>query len=153
MSIKNNNIVSFWLQKNTCCGSVAKSCQIFAISWTAACQGSLSFIISWNLLKPMSIESVMPSNYLILCHPLLLLPSIFPGIRVFSNESVLCIKWLQYWRFSNSPSNEYSGLISFRRDWLSRLLVNYFMIGPALMLTLHPIITLWHPCPPLPARS
>ena len=116
--------------------------RLFAIPCTAACQASLSITNSWSLLKLMSIESVMPPNHLILCHPLLLLPSIFPGIRVFSSESVLCIKWPQYWRFSNSPSNEYSGLISFRRDWLSRLLVIYFMIGPALMLTLHPIITL-----------
>ena len=86
---------------------------------TAVCQASLSFNISWRLLKLMSIESVMPSNHLILCHPLLLLPSIFPSVRVFSNESVLCIRWPKYWSFSFniSPSNEYSGLISVRIDW------------------------------------
>ena len=85
---------------------------------------SLSFTNSWNLLKRMSIQSVMPSNHLILCHPLLLLPLIFPSIRVFLNESVLCIRWSKYWSFSFSisPSNEYSGLISFRIDWLDQLL-------------------------------
>ena len=90
---------------------------LFATPWTAACQGSLSITNSWSLLKLMSIESVMPSNHLILCHPLLLLlPSIFPSIRVFSNESVLHIRWPKYcsFSFSISPSNEYSGLISFR---------------------------------------
>ena len=90
--------------------------------WTAAIQPSLSFtsFMSQSLLKLMSIESVMPSNHLILCRPLLLLPSIFPSIRVFSNESVLCIRWIKYWSFSFSvsPSNEHSGLISFRMDWL-----------------------------------
>ena len=87
-----------------------------ATPWTAACQASLSITNSWSLLKHMSIESVMPSNHLILCYPLLLLPSIFPSIRVFSNESVLCIRWPNYWSFSLgiSPSNAYSGLISFR---------------------------------------
>ena len=87
--------------------------------WTVACQASLSFTISWSLLKFMSIESMMPSNHLILCHPLLL-PSIFPSIRVFSSESALHIRWPKYWHFSFSisPSNEYSGLISFRIDWL-----------------------------------
>ena len=84
-----------------------------------------AFTISWSLLKLMSIESVMPSNHLILCHPLLLLPSVFPSIRVFSNESVLHIRWPKYWSFSFSvsPSNEYSGLISFRMDWLDLLAV------------------------------
>ena len=87
--------------------------------WTAACQASLSITSSQSLLKLMSIESVMQSNHLILCHPLLLPPSIFPRIRVFSSESVLPIRWPKYWRFSFSisPSNEYSGLISFRIDW------------------------------------
>ena len=80
-------------------------------------------LISWSLLKLMSIESVMPSNYLIPCHPLLLLSSIFPSIRVFSNESVLCIRWPEYWSFSISPSNEHLGLISFRMDWLDLLAV------------------------------
>lgn len=84
---------------------------------TAAHQAPLSFIISWSLLKLMSIESMMPSNHLILCRPLLLLPSIFPSIQVFSNESALCIRWPKYWSFSVSSSNEYSGLISFRIDW------------------------------------
>ena len=93
--------------------------RLFATPWTAARQASLSFTISQRALKFTSIESVMPSNHLILCHPLLLLPSIFPSIRVFCKESVLCIKWPKYWSFSFriSPSNEYSGLISFRMDW------------------------------------
>ena len=93
--------------------------------WTAACQASLSITNSQSLLKLMSTELVMPSNHLILCHPLLLLPSMFPSIRIFSNESVLCIRWPKYWSFSFSigPSNEYSGLISFRMDWLDRLAV------------------------------
>ena len=116
-------------------------------SWTAARQAPLSITNSWSLLKLMSIKSVMPSNHLILCHPLLLpsifptirvfsnelilciichpllLPSIFPTIRVFSNELILCIRWPKYWSFSVSPSNEYSGLISFRVDWLDLLAV------------------------------
>ena len=94
--------------------------RLFATPWTAACQASLSITNSQSLLKLMSIESVMPSNHLILCHPLLLLPSIFPSIRVFPNKSVLHIRWPKYWSFSFniSPSNEYSGLISFRMDWL-----------------------------------
>jgi len=100
--------------------------------WTAARHACLSFTISWSLLKLMSIESVMPFNHLILCHPLLFLPSIFPRIResffffrVFSNESALCIRWPKYWSFSVSisPSNEYSGLISFRIDWFDLLAV------------------------------
>ena len=93
--------------------------------WTAARQASLSIINSKSLLKLMSIESEMPSNNLILCHHLLLLPSIFPSITVFSNDSVLCIRWPKYWSysFSISPSNEYSGLISFRMDWLDFLAV------------------------------
>ena len=96
-----------------------------AASWTAAHQASLSFTISWSLLKPMSIESVMPPNHVILCHLLLLLPSIFPIIRVFSNESALHIRWPKYWSFSYSisPSNKYSGLICFRMDWLDLLAV------------------------------
>ena len=93
--------------------------------WTAACQASLSITKSWSLPKLMSIESVMPSNHLILCCPLLLLPSIFPIIMVFSNESVIHIRWPKYWNFSFyiSPSNEYSGLISFIMDWLDFLAV------------------------------
>ena len=87
--------------------------------WTAACQASLSFTISWSLLKLMSIELVMPSNHLIFCCPLLLLSSIFPSIRVFSSDLALHIRWPKYWSFSFSisPTNEYSGLISFRIDW------------------------------------
>ena len=101
------------------CGLV----QLFATSWTAAHEASLSIINCWSLLKLMSIEPVMPSNHLIFCHPLLLLPSIFPIIRVFSNESVLQIGWPKRWSFSFSiiPSDEYSGLISFRMDWLDLL--------------------------------
>ena len=99
--------------------------RLFTTPWIAACQASLSFTVSWSLLKLMSIESVMPSNHLILCHPLLLLPSICPSIRVFSNESALRIRWPKYWSFSFSisPSNEYSGLISFKMDWLDLLAV------------------------------
>ena len=97
--------------------------QFFATPWTAACQASWSITNSQSLLKLMSIEAMMPSNHLILCCPLLLLPSIFPSIRVFSNESVLHIRWPKYWSFSFSisPSNEYSRLISFRIDWLDLL--------------------------------
>ena len=90
------------------------------ILWTAACQASLSFTISQSLLKLTSIESAMPSNHLVLCHPFLLLPLIFPTIRIFSNEPALRIRWPEYWSFSCSisPSKEYSGLISFRIDWI-----------------------------------
>ena len=99
--------------------------RLFATPWTVAHQASLSFTISQNLLKLTSIELVMPSNQLILCHPLLLLPSILPSIRVFSNESVLRIRWPKYWSFSFSisSSNKYSGLISFRTDWFELLVV------------------------------
>ena len=99
--------------------------QLFATPWTAARQTSLSITNSRSLLRLMSIESVMPSNHLILCPPLLLLPSIFPSIRVFSNESVLHIRWPEYWSFSFSisASSEYPGLISFRMDWLDLLAV------------------------------
>ena len=99
--------------------------QLFATSRIAACQASLSITNSWSLLKLMSIESVMPSNHLILCRPLLLPPSIFPSIRVFSSESVLHSRWPKYWSFSFSisPSNEYLGLIFFRIDWLDLLAV------------------------------
>ena len=94
-------------------------------SWTAVKQAPLSSTVSWSLLKFTSIESVMPSNHLILCRPLLLVPSIFPSIRVFSKESVLHIRWPKYWgfSFSSSPSNEHSGLTSFRMDWLDLLAV------------------------------
>ena len=99
--------------------------QLIATPWTAARQASLPITNSSSLLKLISIESVMPSNHLILCHPLLLLPSVFPSIRVFSNESALRIRWPKYWSFSFSisPSNEYLGLISFRMDWLDLLAV------------------------------
>ena len=99
--------------------------QLFVTPWTAACQASLFITNSWNLLKLKSITSVMPSNHPMLCRPLLLLPSIFPSIRVFPNEMVLHIRWPKYWSFSFSvcPSNEYSGLISFRIDWLDLLAV------------------------------
>ena len=98
---------------------------LFVTPWTAARQASLSISNSRSLFKLMSIELVMPSNHLILCHPLLILPSILPSIRVFSSESVLRIKWPKYWSFSFSicPFNEYSGLISFRMDWLDLLAV------------------------------
>ena len=97
--------------------------RLFATPWTAACQASLSITNSWSLPKLISTESVMPSNHLILCHPFLLLPSIFPSIRVFSNESALRIRWPKYWSFSFniSPSSEHPGLISFRMDWLDLL--------------------------------
>ena len=97
--------------------------QLSVTSWTAVCQVSLSFTISWNWLKVTPIESMMPSNRDILCHPLLFLPSVFPCIRVFSNELALPIRWTKYWSFSFSisPSNEYSRLISFRIDWLDLL--------------------------------
>ena len=111
--------------------SVAQSCPI-ATPWTTACQASLFITNSWSLLKLMSIELVMPSNHLILCHPLLFPPSILPSIRVFSNESALHIRWPKYWsfNFSISPSNELSGLISFRMDWLELLEVHWTLKSP-----------------------
>ena len=123
-----------WLPNNRSCIYVSfniysvqslSHVRLFVTPWTAARQGSLSITNSRSLLKLMSIKSVMPFNHIILCHPLLVLPSIFPSIRVFSKESVLCIKWPKYWRFSFSisPSNEYSRLISFRIDWLDLLAV------------------------------
>ena len=106
--------------------------RLFATPWTAACQASLSITNSQSPPKLMSIELVMPSNHLILFQPLLLLPSIFPSVRVFSNESVLCISWPKYWSFSFSisPSNEYSGLISFRTDWFDLLAVQGTIKSP-----------------------
>ena len=105
--------------------SVGSCVQLFVTPWTAACQASLSITNSQSLLKLMSIKLVMPFNHIIFCHPLLLLPSIFPSIRVFSSESVLLIRWPKYWSFSFSisPSYEYSGLISFRMDWFDLLAV------------------------------
>ena len=118
---------------------------LYATPWTAAHQASLSITNSRSLPKPMSIESVTASNHLILCHPLLLLPSIVPSIRVFSNESALCIRWPKYWSFSFniSPSNEHLGLISFRMDWLDLLAVQ----GTLKSLFQHhssKASTLWH---------
>ena len=109
--------------------------QLFATPWIAARQASLFITNSRSSLRLTSIESVMPSNHLTLCHPLLLLPSVFPSIRVFSKESVLCIRWPKYWSFSFSisPSNEYSGLFSFRIDWLDLLAVQ----GPLKSLLKH----------------
>ena len=119
--------------------------RLFATPWTAARQGSVSMTNSWSLLKLMSMESVMTSNHLILCHPLLLLPSIFHSSRVFSNESVLCIRWPKYWSFSFniSPSNEYSGLISFRMDWLDLLAVQGILKSLLQLLSSKASI-LWH---------
>ena len=113
----------FYFNEKMQFSSVAQSCWLFATPWIAACQASLSITNSWSSLKLMSIESVMPSSHLILCRPLLLPPSIFPGIRVFSNDSVLHIRWPKYWSFSLSisPSDEYSGQLSFRMDWLDLL--------------------------------
>ena len=126
--------------------SVTQSCLTFVTPWTAAHQASLSFTISQSLLKLMSIESVIPSNHLILYCLLLLLPSIFPSIRVFSSESTLHIRWLKYWSFSFSisPSSEYSGSISFRIDWFDLLAVQ----GTLKHLLQHHSLKapiLWHP--------
>ena len=106
-------------------GQLLSHVWLFVTPWTTVHQASLSFTISQSLLKLKSIESVMPFNHLILCYPLLLLPSIFPSIRIFYNESALCIRWPKYWSFSLSinHSNEYSGLISFRNDWFDLLAV------------------------------
>ena len=127
-----------------------------ATPWNAACQASLSFTISWSLLKLMSIESAMPFNHLILCHPLLLLLSVLPNIKVFSNESALSIRWPKYWSFSFSisPPNEYSGLISFRMDWLDlpavqgtlkSLLQHQSSKASILRRSAFFIVQLWHP--------
>ena len=107
------------------CCSVAKSCLTLCDPMECSTQASLVFTISWSLLKLMSIEWMMPSSHLILCHSLLLLPSIFPSIRIFSSESALCIRWPRDWTFtfSISPSNDYSGLLSFRIDWFDLLAV------------------------------
>ena len=106
-----------------CCCSVAKMCPAFCDAMDYSMSGSSFSTISWSLLKFMSIESVMLFNHLILCRPLLLLPSIFPSIKVFPNESGVHIRWSKSWSFSNSPSNEYPGLISFRIDWFDLLAV------------------------------
>ena len=106
--------------------------QLFVTFWAAACQASLSFTISWSLLRLMSIESVMPSNHLTFCCPLLFLPKVFPSLRIFSNESGLSIKWPKFWsfRFSISHSNEYSGLILFTIDWFDLLVVQGTLRSP-----------------------
>ena len=130
---------------------------LFATPWTAAHQASLSITNSQSLLKLMLIEPVMPSNHLILCRPLLLLPSIFPSIRVFSNESALHIRWPKYWsfRFSISPSSEHPGLISFRMDWLDLLAVqgtlksllqHHSSKASILRRSVSSIVQLSHPC-------
>ena len=130
--------------------------RLFATPWTAARQASLSITNAWSLLKLMSIESMMPSNRLILCRLLLLLPSVFLSIRVFPSESVLCIRWPEYWSFSFSisPSNEYSGLISFRMDWLDlpvvqatlkRLLQHHSSKASILWYSAFSIVQLSHP--------
>ena len=128
-------IKPIWIKKDIIVWSVLFSHSVLLTlcdPWTAACQTSLSITNTWSLLKFMSIESVMPSDNLILCRSLLLLLSIFPSIRVFSNESALCIRWPKYWSFSFniSPSNEYSGLIYFRRDWLDLLAVQGTLKSP-----------------------
>ena len=131
--------------------------QLFVTLWTAAHQASLFITNSWSLLKLMFIESVMRSNYLILCHPLLLLPSVYPSIRVFSNESILLIRWPKYWSFSFSisPSNEYSGLISCRMDWfhllavqgtLKNLLQHHSSKASILWRSASFMVQLSHPC-------
>ena len=125
-----------YIQWSTVAVVQSLSCvRLFETPWTAAHQASRSFTISWSLLKLMSIESMMPSNHLILCCPLCLLPSLFPSIRVFFNQSALCTRWPKYWSFSFniSPSNEYSGLISFRIDWFDFFAVQ----GPLKSLLQH----------------
>ena len=131
--IRSPRFQDYWVYNSQCMASLVlfssvqslSRVRLFATSWTAARQASLAITNSQSFLKLMSIESVIPSNYLILCCPLLLLPSIFLNIRVFSYESVLCISWPKYWHFSFSisPSSEYSGLISFRIDWFDHLAV------------------------------
>ena len=123
-----NYFFNNWLQKCQLCIGLQFICLVLSDSvtrYTAASGAPLSITNSWTLLKLMSIESVMSSNHLILCHPLLFPPSIFPSIRIFSSESVLCIRWWKFWSFSFniSPSNEHSGLISFRMDWFDLLAV------------------------------
>ena len=123
-----------------------------ATSWTAARHASLSITNSQSLLKLMSIESVMPSNHLIFCHPLLLPPSMFPSIRVFSHESVLCIRWPKDWSFSFSisPSNKYSGLISFRTDWLHLLAVQGTLkFSPTPQVKINSLVLSFLYCPTL----
>ena len=128
-SLRFNNLQNAYLVQRLilciCYVQLLSRVRLFVTPWTAAHQASLPITNSWSLLKLISIELVMRSNHLILCHPLLLLPSVFPSIKVSSNESVLCIRWPKYWSFSFniSPPNEDSGLISFRIDWLDLLVV------------------------------
>ena len=121
----NSEIISHKFESWVVVVELLSHVRLFVTPWTAACQASLSITNSWSLLKFMSIKSVKPSNHLILCHPLFLLPPIPPSIRVFSNESTLHMRWPEYWSFSFSisPSNEHPGLISFRMDWLDLLAV------------------------------
>ena len=140
-----------------CCCSVAQLCPTLCTPWTTTCQAYLSFTISWSLLRLMTIEPMMLSNHFILCCPLLLLPSIFPSIRVFSNESAFYIRWPKCWSFSFniSPSNEYLGLISFRMDWLDllvglgtlkSLLQHHSSKASILRCSAFFIVQLSHPC-------
>ena len=117
--LRSDTNICVWMVQFSSVQSLSHA-RLFVTPWTTACQASLSITNSQNPPKPMSIEMVMPSNHLNLCRPLLLLPSIFPSIRVFSNESALCIRWPKYWSFNFNiiPSNEHPGLISFRMDWL-----------------------------------
>ena len=147
-----------YTNKNTFFSSVQSLNRVwlFVIPWTAARQASLSITNSWSPPKPMSIELVMPSNHLILCGPLLFLPSIFPSIRVFSNESALPIRWPMYrsFSFSISPSNEYSGLISFRMNWLDlpavqgtlKSLLQHHSSKASILLSAFFIVQLSRPC-------
>ena len=150
-----------YLHNFVCGDSIQFSCSVMSYSlwppWTAAHQASLSITNSWSSPEHMLIESVMPSSHLILCRPLLLLPSIFPNIRVFSNESALCIRWPKYWSFSFniSPSNEHPGLISFRMEWLDllavqgtlkRLLQHHSSKASILQCSAFFIVQLSHPC-------
>ena len=121
---------------------LSRSVQLSGTQWTAACQASLSFTSTLSLLKFMPLESVMPSDHLILCCPLLLLFSVFPGIRVFSSESALCIRWPKDWSFSISPSNEYSGLISLR-VFSSTTVQNHQFLGAQLFLWSKSLIHTW----------
>ena len=132
------------MESNSCCCSVAKSCPTLCNPMDYRTPGSSVFTISRSLLKLISIESVMLSNHFILYHPFLLLPSIFPSIRVFSNESALGIRWLRYWSFSFciSPSKEYPGLISFRIDWFDLLAVQETL--KSLLLHHSKVSILWH---------
>ena len=128
---ESKDLYYFWKAKFISSVQSLSHVQLFVTPWTAALQDSLSITNSKSLLKSMSTESVMPSNHLILCWPLLLQPSVFPSIRIFSNESVLSIRWSKYWSFSFSisPSKEYSGLISFNIDWLDLLAVQMTLKG------------------------